>query len=477
MKKTALYSLIAICSLALSCTRDFDKINQNPNAPQDVAPRFLLSNILWEAADGNAHQGWLAGNMLAQHTSNIEFQPVDRYDMGTNADYWNGLYRLLNDIQSMSDAPGSNEAYVAIGQIMKAYLGSQLTDLWGDVPWSEAIQGESHNNFTPKYDLQKDIYTAQGGVLDLLTTAVTTLENTTATVQGDLMYNGDLNKWVRFANSLKVRYLLRISNKENVGVQLQQLVDGGKLMQANADNGLVPYLTSSPNQWFIYNEREGRYTDLRMSTTIDSILEGLNDPRVEVLFKPTNNSQNAGNPVYEGIPNGLSRNSQNAYDLGDVSLLGSIFRDVPNGVDAQFMLYGELQFALAEAAHKGLISGSAQLYYEEGIMAMFDYLGVSMSAGYLSQPGVALNGNGDLQKILIQKWIALINNGHEAWFNIRRTDLPKLSVAADNLNGDVYPSRYRYPESEQAANAGNYQEAVARMMGMDNYNVKAWWEN
>ncbi len=477
MKNISILSFLILVLAGTSCTKDFDTINENPNAPENVAPQFLLSNILWEAADGNAQQGWLAGNMLAQHTSNIEFQPVDRYDMGSNSAYWNLLYRLMNDIKSMNDAPGSNDAYQAVGQIMKAWIGSQLTDLWGPVPFSQSIQGESAGNFTPAYDPQEDIYTSSDGIIDLLKTAVATLENTNATIQGDIMYSGDFDKWIRFANSLQVRYLVRISDKQNVGADLQALVDGGKLMMGNADNGLVPYLTSSPNQWFIFNERIGRYTDLRMSTTIDSVLEANNDPRIEVLFKPTNNSQNSGTPVYDGIPNGLSRNSQNDYDLGDVSLLGAIFRDVPNGVDAQFMLYGELQFALAEAASRGLISGSAQTFYESGIEAMFDYYNTTMPATYLTQPAVALNGTDDLNKILTQKWIALINNGHEAWLNVRRTDLPKLTVGADNLNGDLYPVRYRYPESEQAANNNNYNMAVGQLTNGDTYNSKGWWEN
>ena len=289
------------------------------------------------------------------------------------------------------------------------------------------------------------------------------------------MFGGDLSAWLRFANSLKVRYLLRISDKQDVSGELQALVNLGNLMTSNADNAVVPYLSSSPNQWFIFNERIGRYTDLRMSTTIDSVLERYNDPRIGVYFKPTANSANTANPVYDGIPNGLSRASQNAYDLGDVSLLGSVFRDVPNGIDAQFMLYGELQLALAEAASRGLIGGAAATYYQEGITAMFNYYGEEVPGTYLLQPEVALSGVNDLEKILTQKWLALFNNGHEAWFNIRRMGIPSLQVAADNLNGDQYPVRYRYPQTEQAANNAHRLEAAGRIGG-DTYNSPGWWE-
>ncbi len=473
MKKAFFISFLGLGIVLNSCTKDFEEINTNPNAPENVAPQFLLSNILWEAADNNTRQSWLAGNMLAQHTSNVEFQPVDRYDLGSNASYWEGTYRLLNDIELMHNATGSNAAYAALGDILKAYLTSQLTDLWTNVPYFNAIQADE-GNFTPTYDSQEEIYTAENGILDLLEKAVPVLENTTSTVQGDIMYDGDFEKWIRFANSLRVRYLLRISGQRDVSSELQALVDNGKLMQSNADNGAIPYLTSAPNQWFIFNEREGRYTDLRMSAQIDSVLENYDDPRVSVLFKSITDS--LGNEEFIGLPNGLSRNSQNAFDLSRISLLGSIFRDIPNGVDAQLMLCSELQFALAEAAQKGLISGSFSDYYEKGISAAFSYLNVALPNDYFSRPEITLNGNNDFEKIMTQKWLTLFNNGHEAWFNIRRTGFPVLEIPQDNLNGGQYPVRYRYPESEQAANPENYAEAVGELSEGDTYDSEGWWE-
>jgi hypothetical protein len=144
-------------------------------------------------------------------------------------------------------------------------------------------------------------------------------------------------------------------------------------------------------------------------------------------------------------------------------------------VNAQFMRYSELQFALAEAAHKGLIGGSASSYYQEGIQASFAYYDRSMPSGYLTDPDVALNGSNDLKRIMTQKWIALFLNGHEAWFNIRRTGYPELPIPEDNLNGDRYPVRYLYPESEQAVNGEHYQEG-ASAIGGDTYNSPGWWE-
>ncbi len=121
-------------------------------------------------------------------------------------------------------------------------------------------------------------------------------------------------------------------------------------------------------------------------------------------------------------------------------------------------------------------NGSAATYYEEGIAASHAYFGVAVPAGYLSQPEVMLNGADDLKKIITQKWISNFLNGYEAWFDVRRTGFPQLTIPKDNLNSDKFPVRFRYPSIEQAANKAHYDEAVANIGG-DTYNSKGWWEN
>ncbi|TNE55802.1 MAG: SusD/RagB family nutrient-binding outer membrane lipoprotein [Bacteroidetes bacterium] len=472
MKKIT--SIIAVL-LVLSACKKFESSNDNLNAPEKVNPQFLLSNVLAEASDNQAYWGWHAGNLLAQHSANLEFLPVDRYDLGNNEGLWNETYRLLNDLQDIRESEEGNEAYTAVSQILTAHQIALLTDLWTNVPFFEALQAKSSGNFTPKFDSQEDIYTAPGGILDLLKKAAGTLQNTSAPIQGDLLYNGDLNRWVKLANSLRVRYLVRISKQTDVSAELQALVDEGMLFQGISEEAVVPYLSSSPNQWVIYTEREGRYVDVRMSKQAENVFSPLNDPRMNHYYKPTVNSQNGGNPVYSGIPNGLSRESQNAYDLNDVSLMGSFLRDQPDGVKASFMTYAELQFCLAEAAQKGIISGSATSYYDNGIRASFDHHSLSLPSDYLTNSAVLLDGSADLERIMTQKWIALFLCGYEAWFDIRRTGFPQLTISPDNLNGGVYPVRYRYPSTEQAVNGTNYNQAVGAI-GSDDYNSKSWWE-
>jgi hypothetical protein len=476
--KKILISFISISLLSFGCTADFNDINENPNSPESIGPQFLLSNVISVIADKNTYeQGFRLANYLAQFAASVEFERIDRYEMGTNSQYWQTIYGLLSDIRSMQENEAANEAYQAVGDIMRSYLFSQLTDLWGDIPYTGAIQARD-GNYTPKYDTQENIYTdPQTGILAVLKRSAATLESTTAAIQGDVMFNNNLDQWVRFANSLQVRYWLRISKRISDFSELERLATSAKLMRSNADNAVVPYLSAAPNQFPMSQASLGLYQEHRMTLTVDSVLTAWNDPRVTVLYKPTQKSVNEGNPDYKGLQNGQNRETISAkgINLNDISLFGAIFRDVPNGVDGQLMQYAELQFALAEAAERGYINGDAKTYYENGIAASFDYYGVDVPADYFSRPAVALNGTDHLVKILTQKWLSLLNNGHEAWFNIRRTGIPVLQPGPDNLNNGKYPVRYLYPESEQATNAVNYADAAGRMGG-DDINSKGWWE-
>ncbi|WP_052593763.1 SusD/RagB family nutrient-binding outer membrane lipoprotein [Aureispira sp. CCB-QB1] len=471
-----IYILLLACLSFGSCSKEFEKINTNPNAPEQVDAQFLLSNILWNAANNNAVDAWNAGNFLAQLTAKHNFNEIDRYDIRTNTELWNKTYLLLNDVKSLETlAENGNQTYKGVALVMRAFLFATLTDLWGDVPYSEAIKGTSDNNFSPKYDTQEEIYTGNEGILQTLRDAVTILDGSrnNLPIKGDLIYNGNVDQWIRFANSLRVRYLLRVSNKINVASEIQTIVSSNLLMQSNMDNSLVPYLATAPSQWFVHTIREGDYSGVRMSSMIDSVLTNLNDPRLQVWFKPTSASVGMGMPVYKSIPNGLGPASIGQYDLADVSTLGAIFRDQPAGVNAVLMLYSELQFALAEAAQRGLIGGSAQMYYENGIQASFDYYNTTMPSNYLVQSEVAWDGS--LSKIITQKWLASMLVGYEGWFNYRRTGFPVLKQAVDNVNNDMVPVRYRYPDTEKAVNPNNYNAAVSRIGG-DTYNIKVWWD-
>lgn len=478
LKYISFFLFLCFGFFTVSCTNDFEETNTNPNSPQNVDPQFLLANVISVEANYNAYiEGFRLSNYLTHFAASVEFERIDRYEMGTNSTYWNMIFHLNSDLNSMKDLEGYNEAYGAVGDIMRSYLFSQLTDMWGDVPYTEALKAKE-GDFTPKFDTQESIYMdPETGILAVLKRSAATLENTNATIKGDVMFN-NLSKWVRFANSLRLRYMLRISKRLTDFSEMQALANSGMLIESNSENAVVPYLGSAPSQWPMYNDSQGLYQEHRMTKTVDSVLKLWNDPRIAVLYKPTTESVNNGNPEYKGLQNGQSREtiSSKGIDLNDISLFGSRYRDVPGDVKANFMQYAEVEFDLAEAIKRGYISGNASEHYQKGIQANFDYYGVELPSDYFQRDAIALDGSDeDLTKILTQKWLCLNTNGHEAWFNIRRTGIPKLKAGPDNLNGGRYPVRYLYPESEQATNSANYQEAAARIGG-DNINSKGWWE-
>lgn len=474
-----IFALILVAAIITACTDNFEEINKNPNSPENVEPQFLLTNIISVAIDQNTYaQGFDQANYFAHFAAAIDFGFFDRYIIGSNSTYWATITGLLTDIKSMKATPSSNEAYEAVGDIMNCFLYSQLTDMWNDVPYSEAISLEEGFD-KPKYDTQESIYTdPDNGILAVLKRSANTLENTNQIIRGDVMFQNDLTKWVKFANSLRLRYLMRISKRLTNYSEIQELASSGKLMESNADNAVLPYLPAAPNQFPFYLSSVGGLVEHVMTQTADSVLSLWNDPRITVLYKPVANGLANDTTYYRGIQNGQTNETVSAQGLGidDLSVFGSIFRDVPDGVDAQFMQYAEVQFALAEARQRGYIStGTAKQYYENGITASFEYYGVELPSDYFTRESVALDGTNNITKIMTQKWLSLINIGHEAWFNIRRTGIPNIVAGPDAVNDGRYPVRYLYPESEQATNAVNYQEAAARIGG-DNINSKGWWE-
>ena len=355
----------------------------------------------------------------------------------------------------------------------KAIAFSTLTDLFGDVPFSEATQGED-GNFTPTYDAQQDIYT---GILADLERA-NNIINPNGLVLGDVIFDGDLSKWQKFINTLRIRYLMRISKRVDVSATMQSIVNSQPIMESNADNAFMAYGSSQPNTWPVHTFRVGSFDEYRLSLTAQNVLTGIDDPRFFTWYRPTDASAAAGAPIYAGMPNSLSEDNASTYNGGasNVSRCSTILYEDPNSVDAILMNYSELQFILAEAAQTGMIAGDAQTFYENGIQASFEYWNTEMPADYLTRTGVAFDNQ--LETIMTQKWIASFLNGYEAWFDFRRTGMPSFIVPGpDNVNNDVVPVRFLYPDEQQTLNSANLDAALqAQGITTQNINQKVWWE-
>lgn len=480
MKTIKILSIIAVL-LMVSCTDDFEAINSNPNEPETVTSDLLLSTTISSSMNSLVDQSWGNGNIVAQLTAKINFTDFDRYNWGSESGFWNDMYRNIASVEKMLEISSAeattNTSYQGIGLIMKSWMYAYLTDCWGDVPYSEAIGGETNGNFKPVYDSQESIYT---GILADLAAADQLLSQGQQIFGGDIMYSGDLNSWRKLANSLRLRYLLRISGGREVSAEMQQIVNAGILFESNADNAVMTYPASSQvDSWPVSNGRIGGFDEHRMSTTSQALLEQFGDNRINAWFQVTDNPDDDPT-LFVGLPNGLSENNASTFNGGaaNVSRLNqAFFYDSPNSVEAPLMKYSELQFILAEAAQRGLITGDAETFYNAGVTASLEYWNTGQDvAAYLAQDGVAYDGT--LATIMTQKWLASFLVGMEGWFDFRRTGLPAFIVPGqDNVNNDQVPVRFFYPDSEQTLNGDNYSAAIQALGGSDNINSQGWWES
>jgi hypothetical protein len=493
-----------LAGVLTSCKKDFEETNTNNNNPTAVSPDLLLSGVIKNMMDRQVNEAWGIGNIVAQYHSKIQFVNEDRYNWNEKNDIWNTVYSNYRNLQNMFTAVGDDQTspYYGVGLILKSWMFAQLTDAYGDVPYSEAGRAKLDAIYQPVYDKQEDIY---NGILSDLAKAneVLAAPNATITLSGDLLYGGGTGaivKWRKLANSLRLRYLMRVSEKKNVSADMQAIVSDATtypLFTGIADNAELKYLAAAPNQWPLYGSRVGSFDEFRVSKTLTDRLSALNDTRINVFARPTQKSVTNGTPIIAGAPNGLSDVDALAYNGGvqGVSRVGYTFAclvcndaaqapPVPDAPRGLLMTYPELQFILAEAREKNMITaGDAATYYENGITSNFEYwqnvvpssygVNVEMPSNYLSQSAVAYSGD-KLSKIALQKWIALYFNGLEAWFDWRRTNMPDIIPGPANLNGNKVPVRYIYPQNEQTLNGSHRAEAVQRQGNTDDLNTKMW---
>lgn len=479
MKK--LTSFLVIALLMFACTDDFDDINTNNNEPEVVTSALLLSTVISNNLDQYISDGWSRGNIVAQLTAKINFTDFDRYNWGSEGGTWNSLYGNLAEVELILENARAeatkNTSYEGIALILRAWMYSQLTDNWGAIPFSQAIKGQAEGNFQPVYDSQESIYTALQAELS---TASTLLARGMPVFGGDLLYDGDLLKWRKLANSLRLRYLMRVSNRVDVSGEFAGIVANEPIFESNADNAVLIYPAQSVATSFpIGRGRIGGFDEHRLSQTSEAVLKQYNDNRLNTWFQVTDNP-NDDPALFVGMPNGLSENNASTFNGGaaNVSRLNqSLFFDSPNAVGASMMQYAEVRFLLAEAAQRGIIAASAKDHHEAGVAASFEYWKTEQDmSAYLAQPGVAYDGQ--LETIIRQKWLASFMTGMEAWYDLRRTGYPSIiGPGEDNVNDDAIPVRFLYPDQEQSLNADNYQSAISAMGGTDDINVKGWWEN
>jgi hypothetical protein len=518
-------SVGAVVLLGLSACNpdDLTKVNQDPNNPISAPPAPVFTY-----ATRIAMQRWFGSNptnmrgpvLTTEHLAQVQYPDEDSYarldGTVTDASFINTYSQELKNFQAVIDAakPDEQEMLWGPAQVMRSLIFGYITDVWGDVPYSQALKGDAADaTLQPAYDAQKDIYT---GLFADLNEAVTAMAAGASAVSvlapvgaADPIYAGNRLRWQRFGNSLRARHAMRLVNKDPATAQAQFLAAiaaPGGLIASNADNAQMNWPGDGVynNPWSVNNQTRD---DHRLSDRLMGQMLPYNDPRVAVYAQPTLcflNPAGTGCPAspaqYAGMPNALTATDAATWSLKS-SRPGRVFYSnssycksgYANGAyvncsgltGARFpsfvLTYAEVSFLLAEAAERGWISTApAATYYNQGIQASMAQWGVTDAtaiAAFLVRPGIAYTpGTAGLAQIAQQKWIALFTDGVEAWAEWRRTCVPSTVIPGPDAIISTVPRRYEYSIREASVNSANMDAAVARQ-GADDFTTRMYWDS
>ena len=473
------YSLLSLILggifITSSCTRTFEKLNIDPNKPGAVPPTNELAYSI-EYFASHFFDAW--GDMNEPETysgqlGKIQYIDEARYVYRENVvnNNWTYIYYTANDLQHVITAAkkANNTNMEAVALTLQSYVFQIGTDHWRDIPFTDAIRGDS-GYLTPKYDKQEDIYPA---LLSRLKSAADLFnQNGTGDLgSGDLLYNGDVKKWQRFCNSLRLRVAIRISNvaPDQAKAVIEEIFNNSDkypVLSSNDDNAFL-WWPGQPYYEPWQNDFQGR-DDHAVSNFMINTLDSLHDPRLPIYAQPA-----PSDSKYRGVPVG----PVGSVAVKDYSRIGKRFREDPKGF-SPFMRYAEVLFIEAEAAQKGWnVPLNASDAYTQAIKASLQENGVDDNAItiYLINPTTLYTGN--LKQIYIQKWIAVFKDGNEAWAETRRTDIPLMPAAP----GSPYPGhnrppfRYPYPTNEATLNGKNNAPFLANTKDAF-WGQQMWWD-
>jgi Susd and RagB outer membrane lipoprotein len=512
-----------LCSIVLvvSCTKEFDDINTNKNALSNLETSQLP--FLFSKAQSTAtNNGWnyqVAQNLFhdqyCQYFANTTtYFPSDRLviRMDWIRAAWNPIYsEVVPQLQTLIEQYDPASAEYAIAQVWWVYTFHRLTDTWGPVPYFNA--GVSGTGVP--YDAQDKIY---DDMLKRLATAITVLNGKKSEQPYgtfDLIYSGDVNKWIKFANTLRLRLAVRISKVDPARAKTEGEAavagaNGGVLADSPGDDALI-FRTLNGDDFNGLTVMD--WNEFRMSSTMESVLKGYSDPRMGIFFSPA-----AGTGDYDGLRNGLSSgdmalplnlaaNNSNKGPRWDKSLAGTM--ETPSNV----MATAEAWFLRAEGVLLGwnMGGGTAEQYYNQGITESMNQWGINDAAAitaYINSnatpiaPGDAQNSPAvstapvkfgattalQNEQITIQKWLALFPEGVEAWADIRRSRAFKLYPVVQSDNTDLptaaninaptnnWIRRIPFINDEKVTNGAEVEKAVPLLGGTDKISTPLWWD-
>ena len=485
MKRYSILILLFSMVTMNSCKKDFLDVNTDPNNPVDVTSELLLPPAI-------AHTGFIIGGNYqvisgfwaqywTQGPTGNQYNIYDQYQIpNTTFDrQWTELYSdVLLDFKTLSEKGISENKpnYSAIGDIMQAYIFEVLTDLHGDIPYSEALQGLKF--IAPHFDSQQSIYSS---LISQLDKGIAEIDyDASAYVPGsdDFIYGGDMELWERFANSLKLRIYMRQSEVNPGAAQagISNLVTSGAFFLEDGMDAQMIFVNSIGFQHPLYTELQNLgKQNIMGSNTIINYMTANNDLRIDAFFNAATSGPNAGSQA--GIDQGAGKTPgfpSNATP-NDFSQPG----DLIAGPDAAsvFCTASETYFILSEAAARGWIADDAQALYEAGITASFERWGFTGTdaSDYFTQTQIAFPSGGTIadkvKAIVTEKWVSGCGNQSiEGWNDWRRTGYPDFFTVSQTslLAPGAYPNRLPYPNSEIQTNQNTPTQP--------DITSKVWWD-
>ncbi|AYN69008.1 SusD/RagB family nutrient-binding outer membrane lipoprotein [Euzebyella marina] len=464
-------TFISIALIAVSCEVN-EEYNRDSKYPTIVPGSGLFTNAARNLFDlmNSASVNDNVFRLYAQYWAQTTYPDESQYNQITRnigGSIWNTLYRdVLQDLKGAranlieEEADNLNNK-LAIIEFMEVYAYSVLVDTFGDVPYSEALDFE---NSTPAYD---DAGTIYASLIEKLNGAITSMGSGSGfEATQDPIYGGDMTKWRKAANSLRLRMALRLADvNASLAQSTAEAAAAATLITENADNFGIQYLGAAPNTNPVWVSlvQSGRNDFVAADTFID-VLNGLEDPRRQFYFETLDGE-------YVGGIYGSANSPASASAISDLlkapDLIGNI------------LTASEVHFLLSEAAARGYaVGGTQEEFYAGGIeTSILEWGGTQEEIdAYLAQPSVAYaTAEGDWkQKIATQKWIAMFNNGMEGWTTWRLFDQPTLNVP-DGFTAEDIPTRFLYPISEATLN-GEELDAAISAIGGDSQTTKLFWD-
>lgn len=488
-----IFYIILFTFVLIGCDNGFEEMNVDPTKPKQVKVNYKLTAAQLFAS-GQRYEAWrtnfiYCSTMIQHFATTAGYWSGDKYTW--NKGYASALIdrqygtvvKSLVDIQKQLDDESAPDEMKAIVRILRVMVFHRLTDLYGDIPYSEAGKAVTETILLPKYDAQSDIY---ADMLKELEESVALLGNGTSQFgSADIMFQGDLGKWKRFGNSLMLRLALRMIKVDPAGAQswATKAINGG-VMTSNTDIAFVPHM-SGPDG--VNKNGNGEVftveRSMRMSKTFIDILQG--DPRLPILAARRSDGSTAIADL-KGLPNGLNLTMLTASTgEADTNDYAEPNHTVLTGEDAPmfFQTYAEVEFMLAEANVRWGIGGAAATHYENGVRAAMKMLAMypngsiadaDINAYLTANPYDAANA---LEQINTQYWVATFLNEYESFANWRRVGFPVLTPVnyPGNETGGTIPRRLTYSTSEQSNNTANYEAAIAAQ-GPDVLTTRMWWD-